>query len=124
VSRSYGRNAERLSEAKRRCDPVNVFRSAILLPVVSAMAGAAQPGPLDARERMEAAMNREFSREPTAGETFDVFGPRGGLQLSRRIASLAQVSILQGAATNRWTRWSRLSPHRPKMLGIRCTEKS
>jgi hypothetical protein len=40
VARSYGRNAERLIKAKRRCDPDNVFRSAIPLPVASAMVRA------------------------------------------------------------------------------------
>jgi FAD/FMN-containing dehydrogenase len=40
VARSYGRNAQRLFDAKRRYDSDNVFRSAIPLPVASAMARA------------------------------------------------------------------------------------
>jgi hypothetical protein len=33
ATKSYGRNAGRLIKAKRRCDPDNLFRSAIPLPV-------------------------------------------------------------------------------------------
>ena len=39
AAKSYGRNAERLIEAKRQYDPDNVFSSAIPLPVSRAMAG-------------------------------------------------------------------------------------
>jgi Berberine and berberine like len=115
AAKSYGRNAERLMKAKRHYDTDNLFRSAIPLPVSTAMAGvrdlrsyrprrkwhSPSGAPNSMTQRSRNATTTIHATAITGSARFDrrgcpnVSGDRGSRRASQSITGVSRKTALQ-----------------------------